>query len=229
LPRHHFFERSQKDQQWQGTNVNTMKAKVSLGLAKLSIPSKIEKSRHITKSMGGSPFFTNPLPTLAEVTTDTDELEAAANAAKGGGPALTALMYDKEDMLDSALTRLGNYVESIANGNDAIILAAGMEVRSKGARPANQFTVTNGEHEGEAVLQTPATARASYIWQKSTDPFPADQPIASSSKWEQIGVTTVATLTTNSLMSGLKYWFRVAVVTSTGQGLWSDPVSLRVQ
>jgi hypothetical protein len=150
--------------------------------------------------------------------------------AKGGGPALTAVMYDKEELLDSALTRLGNYVESIANGDDALILAAGMEVRNKGARPANQFTVTNGEHEGEAVLQTPAKARASYIWQKSTDPFPADLPTqANANKWGQIGVTTVATLTTNSLMAGLKYWFRVALVTSAGQGLWSDPVSLRAQ
>jgi hypothetical protein len=206
-----------------------MKAKASLGLAKLSIPAKIEKSRHIIKSVGGRPFFPTPLPTLAEVTIDTNELEAAATAAKGGGPALTAVMYDKEEKLDSSLTRLGNYVESIANGEDTIILAAGMEVRNKGARPANQFTVTNGGHEGEAVLQTPATARASYIWQRSTDPFPTDQPVASSNKWEQIGVTTVAKLTTNSLVSGLKYWFRVAVVTSTGRGLWSDPVSLRVQ
>jgi hypothetical protein len=40
---------------------------------------------------------------LAEVTTATDELEAASIAAQGGGSAQTAIMHDKEAILDSKL------------------------------------------------------------------------------------------------------------------------------
>ncbi len=203
---------------------------MSLGLAKLSIPKKIEKARQVVKAMSANPVFVNPLPGLATVTTATDELESAYNDAQNGGPAQTAVMYAKEAKLDRLLTQLGNYVEIIADGDEAIILAAGINVKGKGVRQANKFTVTDGDQEGEAILVTPVKPRASYVWQRSVDPLPTEPPeAANGSKWEQIGITTVATLTVDSLMPGTKYWFRVAPVTNTGQGLWSDPISLRPQ
>ena len=201
-----------------------------LGLAKMPVPKKIEAARHMVAAIGSVPYFTTPMPALADVTAATNALEVAYTAAQGAGPALTAVMHDKEEALDSLLTQLGNYVEIIANGDDAIILAAGMSVQGKASRQAFQFSVGNGDHEGEAILQSPVTTRASYVWQRSADPLPADSPApANTSKWEQIAVTTVATLTTNSLVAGTKYWFRVATVTSAGQGLWSDPISLIAQ
>src|SRR5260221_984045 len=99
-----------------------MKARSSLGLARMPIPQKIEKGRHIVTEVGSSPYFPSPIPPLAEVTAAIDALEAAHNAAQGGGPALTAIMYDKEELLDSVLNRLANFVEIIADGDDAIIL-----------------------------------------------------------------------------------------------------------
>jgi hypothetical protein len=203
-----------------------MSAQVNLGLAKVPIPKKIEKTRQIVKSMGLAPYFPNPMPALAELTLAANELEDAYTAALDGGTALTAIMHDKEDVLDGKLTQLGNYVEIIANGNDTIILAAGINVKGKATRSANTFTITDGDHEGEAILQSRATARASYIWQKSVDPLPADPPApANGSKWEQFAVTTISTVVIGDLVPGSKYWFRVATVTSTGQGLWSDPIS----
>jgi hypothetical protein len=53
------------------------KAKVNLGLAKMPVPMKIEKARTITKSVGAAPYFTNPLPPLAELTIAADDLETA--------------------------------------------------------------------------------------------------------------------------------------------------------
>ncbi len=207
-----------------------MKARVSLGLAKLSLPQKIEKARQWAAMVGGNAIFVNPLPALAAITDGANAAEAAYNAAQSGGPALTAVMNDKEVELDSLLTRLGNYVEIIANGNETIILAAGMDVRGKGGRGAFKFEVTSGYHEGEAILQSPVTPRAGYVWQKSVDSLPAEAPApANASTWEILGFTTVATITATSLKPGTLYWFRVAPVTSTGQGLWSDPISLRAQ
>ena len=207
-----------------------MKARTRLGLAKMSIPKKIEKARQIVTAMGNAPIFVTPVPVLAEVTTATNELEDSYTAAKNGGPALTAVMYDKEEKLDSLLAQLGNYVEIVANGDDAVILAAGMDVKGKASRQAFQFSAVDGDHEAEAILQAPVTARASYIWQKSADPLPSDPPaLANGSKWELVAVTTLATVTASDLVSGIKYWFRVAAVTSAGQGLWSDPISLRAQ
>ncbi len=207
-----------------------MKANVSLGLAKMPIPKKIEKARQVVKAMSTNPVFATLLPALAALTAAADELDSAYTAAQGGGTALTAVMYAKEATLDSLLTQLGNSVENIANGDETIILAAGMNVKGKGFRQANKFTITEGSHAGEAILLAPVTARASYVWQRSIDPLPTEAPEpANGSKWEQIAITTVATLTTDGLMAGTKYWFRVAPITTTGQLLWSDPISLRPQ
>ncbi len=207
-----------------------MKARVSLGLAKLTLLQKVEKARQFVAMIGGNAIFVNPLPALALVTDGADAAEAAYNAAQSGGPALTSVMNDKEVELDSLLTRLANYVEIIANGNETIILAAGMDVRGKGNRGAFRFEVTYGDHEGEAILQSPVTPRAGYVWQKSVDPLPAEAPApANASAWEILGFTTIASITATNLKPGTLYWFRVAPVTSTGQGLWSDPISLRGQ
>lgn len=202
-----------------------MNARGMLGLAKLGIPAKLEKGRNIVSRMTADSRFANCIPALADVTIALDELEDAALAAQGAGPAQTSIMYDKEKVVDSMLTKLLNYVEIIADGDESIILAAGMEVRGKGSRQPFQFTVVNGNREGEAVLQSPVTPRASYIWQRCKDPLSID----GENKWEQIAVTTLATLVTIGLVSGVKYWFRVATVTAAGQGLWSDPISLVAQ
>ncbi|GHN02511.1 hypothetical protein WSM22_40000 [Cytophagales bacterium WSM2-2] len=109
-----------------------------------------------------------------------------------------------------------------------IITSAGMEMKSKNSskREPYRFTVDNGEKEGEAILQSTVTKRASYIWQMCEDS--SDVP-GSTAEWKQIGVTTIATFTATDLIPGKKYWFRVASVVATKQGPWSDPLGLIAQ
>jgi hypothetical protein len=44
--------------------------------------------------------------------------------------------------------------------------------------------------------------------------------------WQIIGSCTKRRASFNSMVSGEKYWFRVAAVGSAGQSAWSDPVPL---
>ena len=201
-----------------------MKARISLGLSKLSVPEKIEKARHIVTAMTGNANFTTPLPTLANVSTAINTLETAYNAAQGAGPAQTSIMRDKETILDNLLSQLANYVEIAANGSEAIVLSSGMQLRGKGGRPTSGFTVEDGEHSGELVLHTKSEARTSYVWQMSSDPVPTSPP-AANHNWQQIGVSTQAAFIASDLIAGIKYWFRVATVSKDGQSPWSDPIS----
>lgn len=200
-----------------------MKARVSLGLSKLPVPAKIEKGHHVVESMSSEPHFKNCIPPLAEVTALLAELETAYRNSLGGGPEQTALLHEKEMAVDIALSQLANFVEIVAKGNEAVILSAGMETRNKSARPQVQFSAMQGQKEGEALLKAPAVGRAAYVWQKRADQAGAS---ATAEVWEQVAITTVASLTLSGLTAGIKYWFRVAYVTAKGQGAWSDPVSL---
>src|ERR1035438_1144543 len=134
------------------------KTVVVLGLAGLSIPKKVEKARFIVTSMTGNANFNTPNPALAIITANTASLETAQLAAKGGGVDDTANMHAMELVLDLSLKSLAAYVEGIANVNpmsaEAIILSAGMGVKSTGGRTAKDFAVTQTGNPGEVKLST---------------------------------------------------------------------------
>ena len=43
-------------------------------------------------------------------------------------------------------------------------------------------------------------------------------------RWNQVDIIDKSSYTVTGLKAGQKYWFRVAPVSSKGQGLWSTPV-----
>jgi hypothetical protein len=203
-----------------------MKAKISLGLSKLSIPVKIEKARHIVTAMTDNANFTSPFPTLENVSAAIDALETAHNAAQGGGKTQTSIMREKESLLDNALSQLANYVESTANGIESVVLSSGMGLKAKGGRQASTFTVDDGAHAGELVLRTKSELRSSYVWQMISDSLPNATPASAVTQvWQQLGVSIKASFIANNLIAGTRYWFRVATVNASGQSAWSDPIS----
>lgn len=189
----------------------------------MSVPVKIEKARHIVSCMNAMPAFKNSLPALPAVTVAIDELESTHRQAMGGGPLHTAMMYEKEAVVDNLLSQLVNYAEIVANGEESVLLAAGLQVKKKTPRAPRQFAARPGQKEGEVKLQTARIKGASYIWQKCITSDAAEVPL---NGWEQFAVTTVSAAQFMKTKPGVKYWFRVATVTSSGQGPWSDPVGL---
>jgi hypothetical protein len=202
-------------------NKKKMKAKVNLGLSKMSILVKIGNARHHVTSMTGNQNFTTPLPSLASITAAANALETAFNNAQGGNSTLTSLMHDKEAVLDNLLSQLANYVEIVANGVDTIILSAGMKVKGKRGVMTSKYFARLSDHPGEIILRAPAdtSKRASYLWELSTD----------RNNWALAGVSTKTTFTVRNLNSGTRYFFRVAAVNKLGQGAFSDPISIVVQ
>ncbi|MBI4945030.1 MAG: fibronectin type III domain-containing protein [Bacteroidetes bacterium] len=195
------------------------KSVVVLRLASLSIPKKIEKTRFIVTSMTGNVNFTTPNPTLATITANAGNLETAHIAAQGGGADETANMHAKELVLDLSLKLLSAYVEGIANSNpmnaEAIILSAGMEVKSGGGRRAKEFAAEQTGNPGEVKLSTLSSNRATFVFQMTTSP-------STESSWATIGQSTRAKLVKSGLVSGTRYYFRVAMIDKNGQNPWSD-------
>lgn len=204
-------------------------ATIKLNLSKLSITGKLDLARQIVQAMTGNSNFNTPNPTLAQITTAADSLEAARNevlALRAEAKNKTVVQSQLEDALDKLLTQLASYVENISASDPAIITSAGMDIKAA-ATPAGQlappsaFTTTSGDADGEIDLSWNSDPGAkSYVVELSTQAPP-------SAVWTNAKTTVKSTETLTGLQSGTRYWFRVAAVGVSGQSAWSD-ISTRI-
>ena len=199
---------------------------VKLNISRLSITQKIARCRQITNAITGNANFPNPNPTLAAITTATDDVETAfhdAQAARQQAKAKTTVLNDKDYVLSGLMAQLSAHVESVAGGDEAKIRSAGMDTKAPPSSPTEipeppaSLSATAGDRDGEIDLVWEAVSGAkSYVLERSTDPVTA-------TSWAHAGVSTKSSQTINGLASGTRYWFRVAAINGVGQSGWSDP------
>jgi hypothetical protein len=203
-------------------------AKIKLNLSTLSIPQKLAKAQQIIAALTGNASFATPSPGLINITMATNGPSTAyadAQAARQAAKEKTSAQNQKEAALDQLLTQLAAYVESVAGNNEQLILSAGLDMRAA-AKPTTDppsqpqaLTPTAGDRDGEIDLSwDTVTGAKSYVIDKSGDPV-------TSSSWTHGGVSTKSNFTARVLLSGTRYWFRVAAVNSNGQSGWSDPAT----
>jgi len=202
-------------------------AKVKLNIRGLSTTDKVAKARQIIKALTGNADFTTPQPTLAAITTAANELETAhgdVQTARQTAVTMTSIMHEKEAALEGLLRQLSGYIESVAGDDESKILSAGISVRTATpATPAPEtpsaLSATEGDHEGEIDLSWDTVEGVkSFVIERSPDP-----PTATS--WVHEAVSSKSSATVSGLVSGTRYWFRVATVMSSGQSGWSDPAT----
>jgi hypothetical protein len=200
-------------------------AKVKLNFRNLTVPEKVARAQQVVAALTGNSHFPTPHPALAEVSAAAAALAAAAEAAQAArreAQSRTAAREAREDELTQLITQLGGYVESVAGGDEALIMSAGLETRSEptadSSAPAapETLTATTGDREREVELAWDTVRGArSYVVERATDPQAADS-------WTQAGVSPRSSLVVEGLESGKRYYFRVAAVTLNGQSPWSN-------
>lgn len=202
-------------------------AKVKLNLRGLSTLEIIDLGRRIVRALTGNPAFPNPQPSLATLTAGIDDLETAlGNLDRSKQEVATNLSIrdDKQAAAVALLRQSAAFVEALGGDDDSVILSAGMEVRSAASpsqAPAapGDLSTSEGDHEGEIDLHwNKSKGGKSYEIQRSLDP-----PTATS--WQHAAVSAKSSATISGLISGTRYWFRVAAITSAGQSGWSDPAT----
>jgi len=202
-------------------------AKVKLNVRGLSITEKVAKARQIVKALTDNAFFTTPQPPLAAITTAANDLETAfgdAQTARQTAVTKTSIMHEKEDLLESLLRQLAGYVESVAGDDESKILSAGISIRAttlatKEPEAPIALSATEGDHDGEIDLSwdTVKGAKSYVIERLPTRP----RRLHGSTKQFRSSLR----LQWEGLVSGTRYWFRVAAVMSSGQSGWSDPAT----
>lgn len=194
--------------------------KVVLKISKLSVPSKINRSRLITDAiLSNAAVFPSPNPTIASIQSAIDELEIAWNEAADGGRTKTAIMHDKEDVLLKLMYDLAHYVEAIANGDESIAHLAGMATKKRPVFHTPDFEVMHTDDRGAVRLRVKPHTKSAYRWEYCKDPMGANP-------WIVAKTTVQSTTNWGDLDVGSTYWFRVFYVGYFGDVLAADPVSL---
>jgi len=198
-------------------------------LASLKLPTKVSAlityAQGIVKGMTNNPSFPSPTPTLAQVTTAIDELQAAETAALTRAKGAAAIRNEKHTALVALLQQLRSYIQAAADANvengASIIQSAGIALKKTPVRPKRVFAAKFGTVSGSVHLVAEAAARrASYEWQYSTD---------GGKTWVQAPSTLQAKTTVNGLAPSTTVVFRYRAVTKTGEGDWSLPTQIMVK
>ena len=199
--------------------MNKNSVKVALNIRRLSGPDKVNKTGIITTAISNNPgVFKTPKPSLAEIKKAAGDFSIAIAEAADGGKVKTAIMHDKESVLMNLLTRLAYYVEETADGDEAIIHLAGMELRKSGKPSRADFDIKQGNTRGSVNLRVKARTKTIYKWQYCSDP--------AANNWVLAGHSDVSSTTITNIKPGL-YWFRVIFVDGTGEHE-TTPVSFAV-
>ena len=200
------------------------RVKVIINYADLSVPHVIEFSRNtVNKMTANTTLFPTPDVTLANLTTSVNALETKFNAAQGGGKQQTIELNQAHKALLELLRKQAMYIERIANGNELTIVSSGFDA-SKQPSILNypDFSVSNSDNEGEVILRRKVIPGVrSWVWEQCNDPMSENQ-------WEQIAITTQASLVVKDLDTCKRYWFRSAGINKDGQLDWSDPLVIIV-
>ena len=199
------------------------KAKVKLSLSKRDVPNKVEFGRKVSPAITANiATFVSPLPTMAELDSITDDLEAAYEGSKHGLLS-TAILNETEEAWDVIMTAVGNYVDSIAKGGRGIINKAEMEATESSHVPIVMTKVVGVEGRMGAV-----TGDVFFDWLKvkGCRVYRGILVPESGSKEDQVELFSTKTkLTVHGLKPGIKYILVLQAIGASGIGPASDPAS----
>lgn len=198
-----------------------------IGVDGLAVPTKIQYVRRLVTAITGNPNFPTPNPSVATLTAAVDSLETLFNDAQAArlvSKTKTGLQDDQSAAVNDLVVQLASYVDNASGGDATKIESAGFEVRATpqpiGPLPMpTDLQVLPSEHPGSADVSWKGVYGArSYSIERAEDAPVLDFSV--------IGNCTKKQATLNSMVSGKKYWFRVAAVGAAGQSAWSDSVPL---
>lgn len=178
------------------------------------------KAQSIYDSLNGNSSYPSPAAFLPILQTNTSALTSAVTA--GGNtptPAQTGAIHAAVHEVKRVLKVIGALVNWDANGNEAVLLTSGFDLKTFTPASPKSFKAVLGKLSGEIDLLINSYGTVAYFWQMSTDPI---------SSWKQVDLTTVSKTTIKGLTPGTKLWFRVSITKGNKVILVSDPYTIMV-
>jgi hypothetical protein len=172
-------------------------------------------------------LFPNPVPSVAEVMQAKERYEVALYNAKGRDTVMVSIKNDERAVLRALLTRMAEYVSSVAKGDRTILASSGFTLtRAKGEvdtlKPIDKLTVDTETPE-QAVLKVKKVKGAkAYVYEYTTG------TVGSESLWVSKTITEPMCVL-SGLQPGVKHSFRVIAIGPGDQSVHSPIVSRYIQ
>ena len=198
------------------------RTKVVLDFVTYPVVEKVAFYRNIAIQLADTSLFANLPSALSTIKAVIDDFESALLAAKDGAHSAIAIRNDKEVVADELFRNLAAYVNTVASGNETLIIQSGFHA-SKQPTPYQkpEIAAYDGPHSGSALLKIKAIENAvAYIWQYVQEATPN-----AASVWITVNTSTVAHFQIDHLIPGVTYSFRYASISADGTSDFCTPVS----
>ncbi len=200
-------------------------AQVKLETQSLADGVIIASGRAIHTAMTGNAAFPNPCPPLVDFLGLVDAADAKLTEYQAAVQTAEMLREEKDAAiaaLIAAMSCQGAYVQAASGGDAALIMSAGMQVRStpspvgEPAQVLNLRVIANSMAGALAVDWDKVYGARSYEVETSPDPLGADT-------WGNRKTVTGSRTKLTGLTSVTRCWVRVRAIGAAGPGAWSDP------
>jgi hypothetical protein len=195
----------------------------------LDLPTRVSDlivmSRAVLAAGQNNPLLPKPRPSLATIEAAIVALENAEVNRLTNTRGTAPVRNEAESKLRAILRAHGSYVQEQADANpdvaQSLIASAGYRSRKASSRAKLPFTAKPGKISATADLEVKAPAkRAMYHWQWR---------VAGTTKYNRAPNTIQAKTTIPRLPIGQYVEFRFRVATKTGEGNWSESITVLVK
>ncbi len=198
---------------------------VAVGKFPSPVPALLKFAQAFASALTSNPNFPDAGPIVAAIVAAVAALTAAETTAKTRVQGAVAARNVAKGNLLTALHAGKSYVQGRADTNvtqaQAIIESSSLTVRKAVLRQKLGFAAKPGAVSGTAHLTAKVTSpRAAYEWDWSAD---------GGKTWTTLPVTMQAKTTVPNLPVGTVASFRVRSVTRTGEGDWSQVITLLIK
>jgi hypothetical protein len=203
--------------------------KIALNLKRKNTDALITFALDIhTHMLDSAAIFDTPPVALSDLKTSIDALQTAQHETLMGGKAAFINRDEKQKQVCSALGKLANYVENVADGDATTVTLAGMTLKRRGPKRytfLDQPLALGGSGIGNgkvALRWKNVDYTKTYEVEYCVDPVAED-------KWQQAPLISAANTIVEGLTRKEDYWFRVRSCGSKGLvSEWSNPVRVLV-
>jgi hypothetical protein len=202
-------------------------ARVRLGFRNATDGQIVAMADAVLAGMTNNAAFPKPPADLATLRTALDEFNNSIAAQAAGGPAATALKYQRREAVLQLVRKIAHYVEENCNNDLSMLLSSGLTAKSMNRAPSEcPKAVILGVKRGrttELLIKVRAIPNA-QVYEVRCAALAED---GTPGPWQESGFfTNWRIIPISGLTPGKMYNVQArAIGGATGYGDWSDPVS----
>lgn len=182
------------------------------------------KTNNILDKVEVNPAFQTAMPIIEELRAANTNYINALGKVEGGSKEYTVIKNNCRKTVETLLKKLAGAVQTISDGDEAIILSSGMDVNKRAsavgklAKPEN-LTVKPGDNKGSVLMMCDVVEYADYYEFEHTE-----LPVTPTSIWLK-DTSKKRKFQKGGLDSGKQYAFRIAGAASDPSRVYSEIVT----